>query len=55
MKQGFFDDASNEYVIPGGPLRRPMLNYLWNGRFVCAPDNMGGGQAFTRLASGRTR
>lgn len=55
MKQGFFDDASNEYVIPDGPLRRPMLNYLWNARFVCAPDNFGGGQAFTRLASGRTR
>lgn len=42
-KIGAFSDIGNEYQIIKPDLKRPMVNYFWNKKILCAVNQNGGG------------
>ena len=42
-KIGAFNETGNEYEIFKPDLKRPMVNYFWNKKILCAVNQNGGG------------
>lgn len=53
MKNGFFDDQKQEYVILNMFPRRRLINYLWNEETVCQLDHFGSGFTWTKIGYDR--
>jgi len=49
MKNGYFDDVNQEYVIQNMFPRRRLMNYLWNEETVCQLDHFGNGFTWSKI------
>lgn len=45
---GMFNQQGNEYIIRQAELKRPMVNYFWNKKILCAVNQNGGGNGSYR-------
>ena len=45
---GMFSEKGNEYIINKAELKRPMVNYFWNRKILCAVNQNGGGNGSAR-------
>ena len=45
---GVFSEKGNEYIIKKPELKRPMVNYFWNRKILCAVNQIGGGNGSYR-------
>ena len=45
---GMFSEKGNEYIIRRAELKRPMVNYFWNRKILCAVSQNGGGNGSYR-------
>ena len=53
MKNGYFDNEKNEFIITDMFPRRPLLNYLWNEEAVASADQFGSGFIWRSVGTGR--
>ncbi|MEE1328255.1 MAG: hypothetical protein UHS47_06900, partial [Oscillospiraceae bacterium] len=45
---GNFSESGKEYIIRKAQLKRPMVNYFWNRKILCAVNQNGGGNGSYR-------
>jgi len=43
MKTGYFNERGDEFSVENYKLRRPILNYFWNDKFLAGVNNLGSG------------